>query len=100
MNEKIKTSNREKQARFRESMKAEGWRRITVWTKEAPGSVSSRSDIVRSEHCQICGKKSDSLQFHHSVYEKFLEGVWVCKSCHVEADKRRKEREGEINASD
>jgi hypothetical protein len=73
-------NNAEKQRRFRERMKANGYKAILVWAKTA-ATVPTRTDIHIALHCQICGK-SGELEGHHADYSKPLEIIWVCKNCH------------------
>ena len=46
--------------------------------------------LVKPSTCSKCFVVSDSLEAHHEDYSKPLDIVWVCKACHVEADKLRR----------
>ena len=40
----------------------------------------NKGEIKKIELCQICGKKE--TEPHHFDYDKPLEVVWLCRSCH------------------
>ncbi len=46
--------------------------------------------IVRPSNCEKCGKNSKIIEAHHEDYSKPLQIIWLCKRCHIEADKKRK----------
>lgn len=48
----------------------------------------SEGSIERKEYCQICGTKDVALDGHHADYDKPLEVIWVCKSCHTYIHKK------------
>lgn len=48
--------------------------------------------ITRAEKCSECGSNT-KLEAHHEDYSKPREIKWLCVSCHVMADKKRRERE-------
>lgn len=45
--------------------------------------------IIKPSNCENCGEEK-RLEAHHKDYEKPLEVEWLCKQCHVEADKKMK----------
>lgn len=47
--------------------------------------------IKKPEKCEHC-KLNNKLEAHHKDYSKPLEVEWVCKSCHVKADKLLKNK--------
>lgn len=48
----------------------------------------SNGKIKQTDYCQICGIKNMPLDGHHADYEKPLEVIWICKSCHMYIHKK------------
>lgn len=46
-------------------------------------SVQSRAQIIPVHHCECCGRAACRLVRHHSDYNKPLDVVVVCTSCHI-----------------
>jgi hypothetical protein len=42
--------------------------------------------IIKPKKCEVC-ELIKPLQGHHEDYSKPLEVIWLCQSCHAEADK-------------
>jgi len=52
---------------------------------------SIKSGKITRKPCEVCGdQKSEG---HHEDYNKPYDVVWLCRLHHVEADKKRRERE-------
>ena len=50
--------------------------------------------IVPKLYCQSCGDVPEGkLEAHHSNYHEPLDVIWLCKQCHIEADKARRKAE-------
>lgn len=47
----------------------------------------------KPKKCLVCGKTGIRIEAHHTDYNKPLEVVWCCKSCHAKLDKIRKRSE-------
>lgn len=45
--------------------------------------------IIRPEMCSVC-KQKGKIEGHHEDYSKPLEVIWLCRTCHVIADIKRK----------
>lgn len=41
-----------------------------------------KGKIQKPQTCERCGEQFSNLQAHHENYEKPLEIVWLCESCH------------------
>lgn len=39
--------------------------------------------LQRPDICQICDQSGKKIDGHHHDYEKPLEVIWICKSCHA-----------------
>ncbi len=52
-------------------------------------------ELVPPECCQNCGSRSP-ISAHHEDYDKPLEVVWLCDSCHGKANASRKATESEL----
>ena len=93
------SKNAEKQKRFRESMRAAGYRRTSTWVKEGV-KVPNKNVIiineVKRENCSVCGRKTDKLERHHSNYDKPEVFIWLCPQCHRLADEWRRNEEERI----
>jgi len=48
---------------------------------EIPWIEQMRRKAMKSGNCALCGKHSDSLEFHHENYNP-ERGVYICHDCH------------------
>ena len=62
-----------------ESCEAERLMRHRAWHLVALALKSG--ELVRPSTCSRCGK-GGVIEGHHTLYEKPLEVVWLCRSCH------------------
>ena len=62
-----------------------------LWKKRNPEKVFAKSKIlvatkngtlIRKTICEICGRYYKSMHGHHRDYNKPLEVIWCCPSCH------------------
>lgn len=53
--------------------------------------------INKPESCSICGKSDSRIEAHHSDYNKPLDVIWVCKSCHWDIHRLLNKMERAIN---
>lgn len=53
--------------------------------------------VQKRETCAWCGS-GGRIEGHHEDYAKPLEATWLCKPCHVIADRRRMDREKSLSA--
>lgn len=53
--------------------------------------VTRNGSLKRSAFCEIC-RLPAKTHGHHVDYTKPLEIEWLCRKCHVEVHKRRKEK--------
>lgn len=44
-----------------------------------------KGDVDKSASCEDCGVFTDTLHAHHEDYEKPLDVIWLCPSCHGKA---------------
>jgi DNA-binding transcriptional regulator YiaG len=44
--------------------------------------------LVKPDKCEKCNKESKMLHGHHNDYDKPLEVVWLCPTCHAEEHNR------------
>ena len=66
------------------------WRRITPLTKEqrrkdnvrSHARVARKRGTLKAIPCQICG--DPEVEMHHHDYDKPLDVIWLCRSCHLE----------------
>ena len=68
-----------------------------AWRQKHPGRQRAHNAIARAqltppERCEGCGHIR-RLETHHHDYSKPLVVVWLCKPCHVIADKIRRRLE-------
>ena len=66
------------------------WKR--KWDKENRDKVRAhkalyravrRGKIVKPTNCQMCGISGVRIIAHHHDYDKPLDIIWVCASCHI-----------------
>ncbi len=78
-----------------------GARRLEKYYKRYPERKSANNKVSnairdgklhRSPSCELCGS-CFKVEAHHDDYSKPLEVVWLCKPHHIEADRKRKQRE-------
>lgn len=55
-------------------------------------NAAARANLATPDCCECCGLRK-RLEKHHHDYSKPLLVIWVCKSCHVIADKLRRRLE-------
>ena len=55
----------------------------------------SLGEIDRPSKCESCGCSPPRIEGHHQDYTKPLAVMWLCKPCHVIADRVRKEKKYE-----
>lgn len=41
-----------------------------------------KGEVKREESCQVCGCSDKKTEAHHYDYDKPLQVIWVCTSCH------------------
>lgn len=46
------------------------------------GAAIERGAIVRPTVCEKCHKNKDKIEGHHFDYDKPLDVIWLCISCH------------------
>lgn len=46
--------------------------------------------ISKPDTCQVCKKKHKRIEGHHEDYSLPLVVLWVCRSCHVDVDKKQR----------
>src|SRR5580704_3739196 len=65
-------------------------RRMTVLFYQAYAHVKlalQRGVLVRPDACSRCGGSGNGrIEAHHEDYDKPLDVIWLCKSCHAHAD--------------
>lgn len=114
-NKKRKEENREAHLRYYESHKKELKEKWKVWRKKNQAYVREtrrknpltvekarvygmvyraiEKGQIQKSPCQVCGK--EEVEAHHSDYNKPLDVMWLCKSCHVEWHRNNKAIEPE-----
>jgi hypothetical protein len=66
-------SNAEKQKRFRDSMKAQGYREVKAWEKPlSPGLVKIPAAVIREETAGICERDETAKAAVHSMMIAFF----------------------------
>ncbi len=61
--------------------------------RQAVHTALRNGTITKRDACQMCGT-GGSLEMHHADYDAPpLDVIWLCRSCHVMADGRRRDRE-------
>lgn len=63
-----------------------------MYANNALAGAVRRGQVVRPSSCSQCDNTRD-IQAHHEDYSKPLEVIWLCRDCHVEADRARRQRE-------
>lgn len=58
-------------------------------------NMAARAELTAPERCEGCGAVKP-LDKHHPDYSKPLLVLWLCKPCHVIADKIRRKCESEV----
>jgi hypothetical protein len=61
------------------------WAERNPHKRKAQGIVSSaiqKGDLLRPEICSNCKQAPKSIQAHHEDYEKPLDIIWLCATCH------------------
>lgn len=71
--------------------RANTYKSIKKYPQKQAARVSVRrcvkeGKLTKPISCSSCGRKG-SVDAHHEDYTKPLDVVWLCKSCHSEADK-------------
>jgi len=69
------------------------WKKKNRWKNEAHGAVEraiNKGELVRPSECSICGATS-RIEGHHEDYNDKLNVVWLCNTCHAEANRLRQE---------
>jgi hypothetical protein len=88
--EEQKEKNRLRMADWRKLNRSKVGEIVVKWKKENPKKSNAHSLVVwavktgvlkRSENCEEC-KKNCKTEGHHLDYDKPLEVIWLCKSCH------------------
>ncbi len=80
-------------------MKLTTMQRVNNWKKKYPERyrahnvvyVAVRRGELKPKPCEVCGVVK--VESHHEDYERPLEVKWLCKKHHVEADKKKRERD-------
>lgn len=49
--------------------------------------------LVKPSACSACGAEAKYIDGHHHDYDKPLEVIWLCRSCHSAADRLRQDGE-------
>jgi len=44
--------------------------------------------LVRPDACEKCGSSTADLHAHHEDYDRPLDVIWLCRSCHLHAHSR------------
>ena len=55
-----------------------------------------RGYIVKPNICSECLRYTDKIEAHHEDYEDALNVTWLCKECHIVADKEKQKRDDMI----
>ena len=69
--------------RFKYLLHSMRYRKIKIKETKAQSLLNDyyrQGKIEKQEHCIICNKKG--TEAHHHDYDKPLDVIWVCKSCH------------------
>jgi len=77
--------------------------RVRDWRSKYPEKRKAQADVfvalrnktIKKQHCEICG--CEKVEAHHEDYSKPLEINWLCKKHHIEADKKRRQKEKDFS---
>ena len=84
--------------KWRENNREEHNFKNQKWKNENPNKVEAETQaycnikIPTEQLCESCNKEY-AVDRHHEDYDKPLEVMLVCKSCHYKLDEQRRERE-------
>jgi hypothetical protein len=76
--------------------------RVARWKQENPArraaqlrlkKAVSLGRILKPVACSRCGDANRRIEAHHEDYRRPLDVAWLCKPCHVKADRERRKRE-------
>lgn len=84
-----------KRNRAKITAKQRAWRRANMEKDRAHNAVQravASGALVRPCECSACGSRT-RIEAHHTDYSKPLGVVWLCRRCHVIADKERQQEE-------
>lgn len=68
--------------------------RQKAWARYKAQRARDRGEIRRPDVCEGCHRTTGTVM-HHEDYGRPLDVTWLCGTCHVEADQRRREAEAE-----
>ena len=95
--EEYKAAERERVARYRASEQGRAFlvrNSEKAWARTVLGTAIRYGKIERPDKCEACGENPGTahggrslIEAHHHDYLLPLDVTFLCKSCHVEADK-------------
>lgn len=62
------------------------------WAQIQVAHAVRSCQLVPKSQCERC-PSTQRIEAHHEDYSRPLDVQWLCKNCHVEADKARRQRE-------
>jgi len=70
--------------------------------RRAVKKAVQRGDVIRALECSTCNKPCDTTAHHYKGYdeEHWLDVIWLCRSCHYQADRKLRGIAGKFSAYD
>jgi hypothetical protein len=57
-------------------------RQTTIRYHDKPWLYGQKRDYPTDGHCELCGRETKHLGYHHYFDYDISEGIWLCMSCH------------------